>query len=195
MCGIEIAGGAAGKTLRFTVDRLPLPAPSPRPLQAALEAGAADASVPAAPVTVPAAASAASLRTSSPPDPPDGRWRGSAVTLDDCAGLSPLLSDLLDGLWPGDGPAYVLEVSSPGLDRPLNSEAEFVRFSGSLAKLKLRRDGRTLALTGRLRCSPGALSLLPSQPGPLKPGKARPEPEPVSFAWEEVTRARLVPEL
>ncbi|MDR1039923.1 MAG: hypothetical protein LBR80_07085 [Deltaproteobacteria bacterium] len=120
-------------------------------------------------------------------------WRGSGITLDDCAELSKALSVLLDDLWPGDGSPYVLEVSSPGLDRPLESEADLLRFSGSLAKLKLRRGGRTLAVSGRLRCSPGALAVVPEAPPP-KPGKPRPAPEPVTFEWAEVAKARLLPE-
>lgn len=35
---------------------------------------------------------------------------------------------------------YNLEVSSPGLERPLNGEADFVRFAGRKAKIKLRHD-------------------------------------------------------
>ena len=40
--------------------------------------------------------------------------------------------------------AYLLEISSPGIDRPLTSPEDYVRFSGELAKIRLRlmRDGR-----------------------------------------------------
>ncbi|MDR3155372.1 MAG: hypothetical protein LBW85_14185 [Deltaproteobacteria bacterium] len=122
-----------------------------------------------------------------------GPWRGSGVTLDDCAELSKALSALLDGLWPDDGPGYVLEVSSPGLDRPVLSEEDLLRFTGSLAKLRLRREGRTLTLAGRLRCSPGSFAIVP-EASPAKPGKPRQAPEPAAFEWGEVIRARLVPE-
>ncbi len=57
------------------------------------------------------------------------------VTLDDCADLSRELSTLLDveDLIPCE---YSLEVSSPGLDRPLKSEADYERFSGRLIKVR-----------------------------------------------------------
>ena len=57
------------------------------------------------------------------------------VTLDDCADLSRELSTLLDveDLVPCE---YSLEVSSPGLDRPLKSEADYERFSGRLIKVR-----------------------------------------------------------
>lgn len=76
-------------------------------------------------------------RVSENPAPSDGEPRGFGVSVDDCAEFSRDASqalDLVDGL---DG-AYLLEVSSPGLDRPLRSIADFRRFSGELAKVKLK---------------------------------------------------------
>ncbi|MDE3154579.1 MAG: ribosome maturation factor RimP [Acidobacteriota bacterium] len=57
-----------------------------------------------------------------------------SVSVEDCARVSHELSALLDveDLLPG---AYVLEVSSPGLDRPLRDAADFRRFAGRMAKL------------------------------------------------------------
>ena len=65
------------------------------------------------------------------------------MTVEDCEMLSRHISVLLDV----DDPiasAYVLEVSSPGIDRPLTRIEDFNRFSGELAKITLRRmlDGR-----------------------------------------------------
>src|SRR3954469_466077 len=51
------------------------------------------------------------------------------LTLDDCARLSRRLSDLLDEADPIEG-AYRLEVSSPGIDRPLNRLRDFDRWKG-----------------------------------------------------------------
>lgn len=51
------------------------------------------------------------------------------VTLQDCEAVSQELSRRLDVLDPVKGP-YTLEVSSPGLDRPLEKEGDFVRFAG-----------------------------------------------------------------
>ncbi|MDY0213723.1 MAG: ribosome maturation factor RimP [Desulfuromonadaceae bacterium] len=57
------------------------------------------------------------------------------VTLDDCANFSREFSTALDveDVVPG---AYRLEVSSPGLDRPLKKMADFTRFAGEMIKLK-----------------------------------------------------------
>jgi ribosome maturation factor RimP len=60
------------------------------------------------------------------------------VGLDDCADMSHLLSATLD-VSDLIQPAYSLEVSSPGLDRPLRKESDFVRFVGKKAKIKTRR--------------------------------------------------------
>ncbi|MBW2107199.1 MAG: ribosome maturation factor RimP [Deltaproteobacteria bacterium] len=51
------------------------------------------------------------------------------VTLKDCAAVSTHLGDLLDARSEGLGP-YHLEVSSPGLDRPLTKLSHFVHFAG-----------------------------------------------------------------
>ena len=57
------------------------------------------------------------------------------VNLDDCAVVSRELSQLLD-IEDFMGQAYSLEVSSPGLNRPLKSMADFQRFVGRKAKIK-----------------------------------------------------------
>jgi ribosome maturation factor RimP len=64
--------------------------------------------------------------------------RDAAVTLELCANVSRDLSPALDvaDLIPH---AYHLEVSSPGVERPLKGERDFVRFAGQKAKVKLRR--------------------------------------------------------
>jgi ribosome maturation factor RimP len=63
--------------------------------------------------------------------------REAAVDLELCANVSRDLSPALDvaDLVPH---AYHLEVGSPGIERPLRSEADFVRFAGEKAKLRLR---------------------------------------------------------
>jgi ribosome maturation factor RimP len=60
------------------------------------------------------------------------------VSVDDCQRVSQQLGALLDvedALTAGIDVAYTLEVSSPGLDRPLRGEADFRRFRGRLAKI------------------------------------------------------------
>ena len=65
------------------------------------------------------------------------------MTVEDCQMLSRHISVLLDVDDPIASP-YVLEVSSPGIDRPLTRIEDFNRFTGELAKITLRRmiDGR-----------------------------------------------------
>ncbi|MEZ5668418.1 MAG: ribosome maturation factor RimP [Alphaproteobacteria bacterium] len=65
------------------------------------------------------------------------------MTVDDCAAISEVVSALLDVEDPVRG-AYSLEVSSPGLDRPLTRPKDFHRFAGFEVKVELARlvDGR-----------------------------------------------------
>lgn len=103
----------------------------------------------------------------------------AAVSLDDCAAVSRSLDEALEadsGPQPDD---YTLEVSSPGLDRPLVKEADFFRFQGRLVKMKLRREGRTSGHKGRLaRRADGGLALETAE-GLL------------DFAYDEVLSCRL----
>lgn len=93
-----------------------------------------------------------------------------AVTVDDCANVSRLVSPILDVEDPVRDP-YVLEVSSPGLERPLVRPEDYVRFSGCQAKLETTRPidgvkkfvGRIAGLEGHtVRLSiDGALADIP----------------------------------
>lgn len=73
------------------------------------------------------------------------------VTVDDCADISRLVSAVLDveDAIPG---SYVLEVSSPGIDRPLVRIEDYARFAGFEAKIETSRpvDGRR-RFRGRLK--------------------------------------------
>ncbi|MBN2495644.1 MAG: ribosome maturation factor RimP [Deltaproteobacteria bacterium] len=60
---------------------------------------------------------------------------GAGVTIQDCALLSREISDLLD-VEDLVAQKYRLEVSSPGLDRPLCRPADFTRFAGKQVKLR-----------------------------------------------------------
>ncbi|WP_240126111.1 ribosome maturation factor RimP [Thermomonas alba] len=72
------------------------------------------------------------------------------VSIDDCEAVSREVSAQLDVEDPISG-HYTLEVSSPGIDRPLFGAAQFARFVGETAKvaLKLPQDGRR-RLQGRI---------------------------------------------
>jgi len=58
------------------------------------------------------------------------------VSIDDCAAVSNHVTKLLAVEFDYDYDR--LEVSSPGLDRPLKKEADFKRFAGEMAQIKLR---------------------------------------------------------
>ncbi len=60
----------------------------------------------------------------------------AGISIDDCARVSDQLSGLLDVENPIHGP-YSLEVSSPGLDRPLFCEHHFDRFRGERVRVKM----------------------------------------------------------
>jgi ribosome maturation factor RimP len=69
---------------------------------------------------------------------PDGQ-----MDVEDCASLSRTLSELLEAADPITE-EYTLEVSSPGIDRPLTIEADFARFAGHEARVEMTHglDGR-----------------------------------------------------
>jgi len=71
------------------------------------------------------------------------RRDGVAMHVDDCADISRAVSALLDVADPIGG-AYTLEVSSPGIDRPLTHAADFERFAGDPVVVDAGRpiDGR-----------------------------------------------------
>ncbi|MFZ0885107.1 MAG: ribosome maturation factor RimP [Candidatus Acidiferrales bacterium] len=76
---------------------------------------------------------------------------GLGVTHKDCERVSEQLSVILDVEDLVPGPAYVLEISSPGLDRKLIKPADYERFAGRLAKIWLNEPIEKQAyLEGRL---------------------------------------------
>src|SRR5215218_3301552 len=57
------------------------------------------------------------------------------LTIDDCSDLSRRISDVLDEADPIEG-AYRLEVSSPGIDRPLTRKSDFADWAGHEARIR-----------------------------------------------------------
>ena len=89
------------------------------------------------------------------PDPGRVEAPEEAVGIDECQRVSQDLSALLDVEDEFGqqelGDRYTLEVSSPGADRPLRSEADFRRFSGRLAKIVTSEPiERQSAFAGRI---------------------------------------------
>jgi ribosome maturation factor RimP len=77
-------------------------------------------------------------------DLPNSAPGAAGVTLDDCARVSRAVEEYLDEA-PAVGERYVLEVSSPGVERPLVRAADFTRFAGSEIAVKMSKalaDGR-----------------------------------------------------
>jgi ribosome maturation factor RimP len=82
------------------------------------------------------------------------------IGLDDLQSVSEEVSAILDAEDPIVGP-YTLEVSSPGLDRPLKTEADYRRFAGRLARVSSYQlvEGRR-HWTGRIAsCEDGVVTL------------------------------------
>jgi len=105
----------------------------------------------------------------------------SGITVDDCARVSNQLGRVLEV----EGIDYDrLEVSSPGLDRPLKKEADFARFAGEQARLTLRVpvEGRR-NFTGVMRAVAGGKLELEIEGGR------------VSLDIANIDKARLVPKV
>jgi ribosome maturation factor RimP len=105
----------------------------------------------------------------------------SGITVDDCARVSNQLGRVLEV----EGVDYDrLEVSSPGLDRPLKKEADFARFAGEQARLTLRVPvGGRRNFTGVMRAVAGGKLELE-----IEGGK-------VSLDIANIDKARLVPKV
>jgi len=63
---------------------------------------------------------------------------GGGVTLEDCGLMSEKLGSYIEMNNVLDG-GYILEISSPGVDRVLRKEKDFLKFKGSKVKIKLRK--------------------------------------------------------
>ncbi len=104
------------------------------------------------------------------------------ITVGDCAAVSRQLTRVL----PVEGVAFErLEVSSPGLDRPLRKAGDFSRFAGQKAEVRMR----TPDATGR-RKFVGVLR--GAQAGQVS---VELDGQTVALALDDVERARLIPEL
>jgi ribosome maturation factor RimP len=69
---------------------------------------------------------------------------GRGITIDQCAEVSRALESWLDGTGLL-GPRYVLEVSSPGIERPVRWPEHWARYVGRQVRVRLPERGRTLA--------------------------------------------------
>ena len=102
------------------------------------------------------------------------------MTVEDCAQISHSVSAMLDVADPIAG-AYMLEISSPGIDRPLVRTEDYDRFSGFEARIELARpiEGRK-RFRGRLLGTSAGNVRLATETGE------------VNLPFAEVARAKLV---
>jgi ribosome maturation factor RimP len=111
------------------------------------------------------------------------------MTVEDCATISRRLSPVLDAYDPMPG-SYNLEVSSPGIDRPLVRPSDFALWAGHEAKIELKEP-----IDGRKRFR-GMIEDVADDEVHLKmelDGKA--EPIIVGLPFSLISEAKLVPDL
>lgn len=82
-------------------------------------------------------------------DLPDSVPGKGGVTVDQCAWVSRQLEGWLDRL-PGIPDDYVLEVSSPGVERPLIRARDWVRFQGWVAKVRMSGERGPVSVEGEI---------------------------------------------
>jgi ribosome maturation factor RimP len=132
-----------------------------------------------------------------PPQPDAGAAPEAFITVDDCEKVTRQLQHVLEV----EGCAYErLEVSSPGLDRPLKKAADYARFVGEQIEitLKLPFKGRK-KFSGRLEALGDGWRLLLDAPRPVRSVKraaaaAAPDTDQaLDFSLDEVREAHLVP--
>jgi ribosome maturation factor RimP len=126
----------------------------------------------------------------------------AGVTLDDCANVSREMSTILDVEDPVPGGEYMLEVSSPGLDRKLTRREEFARFVGSRLKVMTHeaigateKSKGNRHFEGRLeKFESGTLTLDVTQAVSRKGRRSAGDKKTIDIAFENIERANLVPE-
>ena len=109
--------------------------------------------------------------------------KGGGVTVEDCQSVSQHVGDVLD-VEDLIEHGYRLEVSSPGLDRPLTREGDFLRFAGNRARISTRDPiSNQRNFQGRILGVEDHRVLFEEDQG----GK-------MSIPYQEISRARLIPE-
>lgn len=111
------------------------------------------------------------------------------ITLDRCTQAARTVNMLLEeaDLFPGQ---YVIEVSSPGIRRPLRTPSHFTSAVGQKVELKLKSGQERTRLRGLLQEVQGSVLHIV----PAAPKDAEQEPEPVAVDLDQVAEANLDPE-
>jgi ribosome maturation factor RimP len=117
--------------------------------------------------------------------------RDRGVTLDDIAEVSRAVSDALDAEDDGMGRTpYVLEVTSPGVDRPLTEERHWRRNLGRLVAVAVGPAGATEQVTGRITAvEDDGVTLAVEAKG--KPGAKKRPPTPRTVPWAQLGAGRV----
>jgi ribosome maturation factor RimP len=117
--------------------------------------------------------------------------RDEGVTLDDIAEVSRAVSEVLDQNDDGMGRApYVLEVTSPGVDRPLTEHRHWRRNIGRLVTVAVGPAGHAATVTGRVTAVDDAgVTLAVEAQG--KPGAKKRPPTPRQVPWAELGSGRV----
>ena len=117
--------------------------------------------------------------------------RDAGVTLDDVAEVSRSVSTALDEHDGEFGSApYVLEVTSPGVDRPLTEPRHWRRNTGRLVTVAVGRDGSPEQVTARvLEVDGDGVTLAVEAKG--KPGAKKRPPTPRQVPWPELGTGRV----
>ena len=117
--------------------------------------------------------------------------RDRGVTLDDIAEVSKAVSEVLDRNDDGMGRTpYVLEVTSPGVDRPLTEQRHWRRNINRLVTVKVGPAGSAQEVTGRVTAVEDAgVTLAVEAQG--KPGAKKRPPTPRTVPWSELAAGRV----
>jgi ribosome maturation factor RimP len=111
---------------------------------------------------------------------------GVSVTVEDCARVSRAIEDYLDDT-PEISERYVLEVSSPGVERPLVRTADFTRFAGREIAVKLSKS-----LASGAKRVEGELVGLEQGDGEERVRLRLPDGSMLDIPRADVTRANLI---
>ncbi|MBN2415854.1 ribosome maturation factor RimP [bacterium] len=102
------------------------------------------------------------------------------ITMDDCTRLTRALYDALDESDPGILERYRLEVSSPGIDRPLRTARDFARNVGKQVSVIYAADGAPVSVEGVIEAATDTELLLAGKKGVMR------------IALDSIRKSRLI---
>ncbi len=106
--------------------------------------------------------------------------RKGGVSLDDCADVSRQVGDMLDVRLQGDE-SYRLEVSSPGVDRPVGRLSDFDRFAGNQIKIRINAPVKGQKNFTGILCGVSGDNV-----------ELEIDEKKISLAYHRITKARLI---